>query len=176
MIRLAASAMLAVASPLTAEVKSVGDAGFAVEKVVTVKASPAQVYAALVKPSMWWNPAHTWSGDAKNLTLDLRAGGCFCEKITKVRGEAEHAHVVFMVPGKMLRLSGALGPLQGEAVTGTLTWVLKGDGSGTIITQSYVVGGYVRQGAKALAVPVDAVLSEQLTRLAAYIDSRAMHP
>lgn len=163
--------LLVCASPLSAEVKSVADGGFAVEKTAAVKASPAQVFAALTKPSLWWSSAHTWSGDAKNLTLDLRAGGCFCEKLPKVRGAVEHAHVVYFVPDKMLRLSGALGPLQSEAVTGTLTWALKANGNMTEITQSYVVGGYLRPGSRALAAPVDGVLSEQLAHLVGYIDS-----
>ena len=168
--------LLALASPLAAEVRSTSDIGFAVEKTVTVQALPAQVFAALTKPSLWWNSAHSWSGDARNLTLDLRAGGCFCERLPRVRGEVEHARVVHLVPDQMLRLSGALGPLQGEAVTGTLTWTLKRDGDKTVITQSYVVGGYLRQGAKTLSAPVDGVLSEQLTRLAAYIDSHKTRP
>jgi uncharacterized protein YndB with AHSA1/START domain len=147
--------LLALATPLAAEVRSTSDIGFAVEKTVTVQALPAQVFAALTKPSLWWNSAHSWSGDARNLTLDLRAGGCFCERLPKVRGEVEHARVVHLVP---------------------LTWTLKRDGDKTVITQSYVVGGYLRQGAKTLSAPVDGVLSEQLTRLAAYIDSRKTRP
>lgn len=168
--------LLVVASPASAEVKSVSDIGFVVEKTVMVTASTTQVFAVLTKPSLWWSSAHSWSGDAKNLSLDPRAGGCFCESLRKVRGEVEHARVVHIVPDKMLRLSGALGPLQGEAVTGTLTWTLKPNGAQTEITQSYVVGGYLRPGAKTLAAPVDAVLSEQLTRLATHIDTHKTMP
>lgn len=163
--------LLACAAPLSAEVKSVSDIGFAIERTATVDASPERVFAALGKPALWWSSAHSWSGDAQNLSLAMRAGGCFCEALPKVRGEVEHARVVHLVPGKMLRLSGALGPLQGEAVAGTLTFTLKPDGSKTVITMSYVVGGYLRQGARNLAAPVDGVLGEQLTRLSAYIDT-----
>lgn len=168
--------LLAVAAPLSAEVKSVGDAGFAVERTVTVDASPERAFAALVQPAMWWSSAHTWSGDAKNLSLDLRAGGCFCEVLPKVRGGVEHARVVYFAPGKMLRLSGALGPLQGEAAAGTLTFTIKPDGGKSVITLSYVVGGYLRQGPRNLAAPVDGVLGEQLTRLAAHIDGKKAAP
>lgn len=175
-MRYLACGLLVLASPLAAEVRSVTDIGFSVEKTVAVQATPAQVFAALSKPSLWWSSAHTWSGDAKNLTLDPRVGGCFCERMPKVRGEVEHARIVHLVPGQMLRLHGALGPLQGEAVTGTLTWTLKRDGDKTMITQSYVVGGYLRQGTKALSAPVDAVLSEQLAHLAAYADNHGARP
>jgi uncharacterized protein YndB with AHSA1/START domain len=164
--------LLIAASPASAEVKSASDVGFAVERTVVVDASPERAFAALVQPSLWWSSAHTWSGDAKNLSLDLRAGGCFCEALPKVRGGVEHARVVYFASGAMLRLSGALGPLQGEAATGTLTFMLKPDGSKTAITLSYVVGGYLRPGPRNLAAPVDGVLGEQLTRLAAHIDGR----
>lgn len=164
--------LLAAATPLSAEVKSVGDGGFAVERTVIVNAPPERAFAVLARPSLWWSSAHTWSGDAKNLSLDLRAGGCFCEALPKERGGVEHARVVYVVPGKMLRLSGALGPLQGEAATGTLTFTLKPDGAKTAMTLSYVVGGYLRPGPRNLAAPVDGVLGEQLTRLAAVIGER----
>ena len=171
-MRYVALGLLIAASPVSAEVKSVSDVGFAVERTVTVDASPERAFAALVQPSLWWSSAHTWSGDAKNLSLDLRAGGCFCEAMPKARGGVEHARVVYFAPGRMLRLSGALGPLQGEAAIGTLTFTMKPEGSMTAITLSYVVGGNLRQGPRNLAAPVDGVLGEQLTRLAVYIDER----
>ena len=50
--------------------------------------------------------------DAKNLSIDARPGGCFCEKLPN-GGGVEHARVVYVAPREVLRLSGALGPLQG---------------------------------------------------------------
>jgi hypothetical protein len=70
--------------------------------------------------------------------------------------------VIYARPGQQLRIAGALGPLQGEAVVGTLTWSLKAAGGGTEITQRYVVGGYVAGGADKYAGPVDQVLAQQL--------------
>jgi hypothetical protein len=71
------------------------------------------------------------------------------------------------MPPKLLRMSGALGPLQGEALVGTLTVVLKPlpDG-GTHLTWSYVVGGYMRMKVDEIAPVVDEVLVEQFNRLA----------
>jgi hypothetical protein len=74
--------------------------------------------------------------------------------------------VVQARPGKLLRLQGGLGPLQGEAVIGTLTFSLKAVPGGTEITQNYIVGGFIRHGADKLAGPVDQVLAEQLSGLA----------
>jgi hypothetical protein len=52
-----------------------------------------------------------------------------------------------------------------EGVDGTLSWMLKPADGGTSVTQSYVVGGYVRSGMEPWAPKVDHVLDEQLQRL-----------
>ncbi len=102
----------------------------------------------------------------------LRAGGCFCETIPADGGTVEHARVVYAQPGKQLRVQGSLGPLQAEGVSGTLTWTLKAVPGGTEVTQNYVVGGYIRGGAKSFAAPVDQVLGEQLNGLKASLEKR----
>lgn len=167
---LLAAALLLLATPAHAEVKSATDAGFEVSRTLTINATPAQVYRALGAPSRWWSKAHTYSGDARNLSMLLRAGGCFCEKIPAGGGTVEHARVVYAQPGKLLRVQGSFGPLQSEGVTGTLTWALKAVPGGTEVTQNYVVGGYIRSGARGFAAPVDQVLGEQLSGLKAYLE------
>ena len=77
----------------------------------------------------------------------------------------EHGRVVYAQPGKALRLHAALGPLQQEGVSGALTWALKPAAGGTEVTQTYVVGGFVRAGADKLAPIVDRVMAEQLKGL-----------
>ena len=65
-------------------------------------------------------------------------------------------------------MTGALGPLQAEAVTGTLTLKLDAAGdAATRLSLSYVVGGHMRQGGEALAPLVDKVLATQVARLKA---------
>jgi uncharacterized protein YndB with AHSA1/START domain len=155
---------VAVASPVAAEVKSAAPAGFAVESRVVVAAAPAETYAQIVRIDQWWDAAHSYSGKAANLTLDARAGGCFCERLAD-GGGVEHMRVVSARPGVELRLQGGLGPLQAEAVTGSLSWSLKPAGGGTEIVQRYVVGGYVEGGADRIAPAVDQVLAGQLLRL-----------
>jgi uncharacterized protein YndB with AHSA1/START domain len=152
------------ATPAVAEVKSATPAGFEVQAKATVPVSPAQAYAALGRIGDWWNSEHTYSGKATNLRLDARAGGCFCETVPNGNGTIEHMRVIYAQPGQTLRLQGALGPLQGEAAVGTLTWALKPVPGGTEVTQSYVVGGYVRSGADKMAPLVDRVLAEQMAR------------
>jgi uncharacterized protein YndB with AHSA1/START domain len=169
---LSAFALLAAAaaSPAMAEVKSATPAGFAVEAKVVVPASPAQAYAALARIGAWWDSAHTYSGDAANMTLDPKVGGCFCETIPKGKGAIEHGRIIYAHPGELLRLQGGLGPLQAEAALGVLTWTLKPVQGGTEITQTYVVGGYMRSGGETLAPLVDQVLARQLDRLRAYLE------
>ena len=71
-----------------------------------------------------------FSKSAANLTLDAKAGGCWCETLPD-GGSVEHLVVVFADPGKTLVMRGALGPLQGLGVEGALSIVLKPAGDGT---------------------------------------------
>ena len=162
-----------LAGSAEAEVKSVAPNGFEVVDTVTVQAPPEQIYAALGKIGQWWSSAHTFSRDAANLSLDLKAGGCFCERL-KNGGSVQHLLVVYAAPGEGLRLRGALGPLQMEGVDGTLAWTLKPSEGGTIVTQSYVVGGYIRSGMDNWAPKVDAVLHEQLDRVKRFVEAKPL--
>lgn len=153
------------ASPAYADVKTVSPTHFEVESRAVVTAPPEQVYATLGQVQTWWSSDHTYSGDARNLSLDLKAGGCFCERIPKGSGTIEHLRIVYAQPGQLLRGQGGLGPLQAEAVAGTLTWALKPASGGTEITQTYIVAGHVRMGMEKLAPLVDRVMAEQLSGL-----------
>ncbi len=174
MNRIAISFVVAIAAafPAAAEVKSSTPAGFEVEAKATVPVSPAQAYAALGRIGDWWSSQHSYSGKASNMRLDPRAGGCFCENLPDSDGTIEHMRVIYAQPAQILRLQGALGPLQAEAAMGTLTWALKAVPGGTEVTQSYVVGGYVRSGAEQMAPLVDMVLAEQMARYQSHLSDR----
>ncbi len=162
-----AASFLLLAGPAAGEVRDSSPAHFHVEQSALIPLPPAAAYALLLQPSRWWNSAHTYSGDARNLSLDPAGRGCFCERLPD-GGSVEHMRVIYAQPGKLLRLSGGLGPLQAAAVAGTLTWTLKPEGQGTRVTQTYLVAGHILGGgADKLASPVDRVLAEQLGRLAA---------
>jgi uncharacterized protein YndB with AHSA1/START domain len=164
--------VVAVGGPVAAEVKSVTPNGFEVVSTATISAPPDRVYAALGEVGRWWSPSHTFSRDAANLSMELRAGGCFCERL-KDGGTVQHLQVVYAAPGEGLRLRGALGPLQTEGVDGTLSWTLKRAEGGTNVTQSYVVGGYTRSGMEQWAPRVDRVLDEQLQRLKSFAEGKS---
>lgn len=163
-----AIAATGIAAVSAAAVQEVGEHAFRIESVVLVEGRPEAVYGALVRLPAWWDPAHTWSGKAKNLSLEARAGGCFCEKLPD-GGSVQHARVVFAQPGKLLRLEGAFGPLQEMAVQGVLTFALAPDGPVTRVTMTYRVAGQLTLRAEKLAPLVDQVLSSQLERFRASV-------
>jgi uncharacterized protein YndB with AHSA1/START domain len=171
-MRLLVIALSLVAAPASAKVVSASPQGFALSETATVAASPADVYRTLVDIASWWDGAHSYSGDAANITIDARPGGCWCEKVSD--GAIEHMRIVYAQPGAVLRAQGGLGPLQGEGVAGSLTYSIKpAAGGGSELTQTYVVGGYIRQGAEKLAPAVDGVMGQGFGRLVAKLTSGA---
>lgn len=153
-----------------AEVTSSSESGFVVSGSADLPTvTRAQAWAELIRPQDWWSGAHSWSGDAANMSLQPTAGGCFCEVLPgDPPGSVEHIRVVHARPDATLVMRGSLGPLQGEALTGVLTVTLEplGEG-GTKLSWTYVVGGYARFALPDLAGPVDGVIAEQMNRLAA---------
>jgi uncharacterized protein YndB with AHSA1/START domain len=169
----AAAGMLiatALSCPAHAAVNDAAANGFSVSETVHLAASPAKVYEALIAPQNWWSSAHTFSGNAADLSLDARAGGCWCEKLPD-GGSVAHLIVVYADPDRALRLRGALGPLQGLGVEGAMTITLTPEGDGTGLVLTYNIGGYVKGGLAALAQPVDAVLGEQVARLKSFVET-----
>lgn len=170
--RVAAVLMLA-GQPVAggAEVVHADGAGFSIRLEVPIMAPPASVYETLTaQVGEWWHPAHTFSGDSANLSLEARARGCFCETLAE-GGSVRHLEVVFAAPGKLLRLEGGLGPLQGLAATGSMSWQLQASEVGTRVELTYHVVGYLPDGMDPWAKPVESVLAEQLTRLKNLIET-----
>lgn len=165
---------VALSGPAHAEIVSQADNGFALAHTVSVEAEPDAVWAALIDPASWWNPAHSWSGDGANFSLDPIAGGCFCETWEKDEGRqhsVEHLRVAAIIPGNQLTLRGALGPLQTFGVDGALTFLIVGQGDGTSdVMVTYNVGGYL-DGMEQWAGPVDGVIAEQTERLARLLNT-----
>jgi uncharacterized protein YndB with AHSA1/START domain len=145
--------------------------GFLVKLEASISAPKPKVYDALVgQISSWWNPEHTYSHDAKNLSIDPRPGGCFCEKLPN-GGGVEHLRVVYVAPGEVLRLSGGLGPLQSSGLAGSLTWKLTGGADNSRVELSYSVGGFIHGGFDKIAPAVESMLTEQLSRLKLFVET-----
>jgi hypothetical protein len=178
------AAGLAFSAPASAEVVASSDAGFVVRLAVEVTAKPDDAWKELVNPADWWLKEHTFSGDSANLYIDSQATGCFCEKLPAPKdapagrrpGSVEHMRIIHVDPGKVLRMTGGLGPLQSEALTGTLTILLKPVNGKTRILWEYVVGGYMRYKTDQIAPAVDKVLGEQLVSLASKLGPVAQAP
>lgn len=128
---------LLLATPASAEIVAGSDTGFTSRHTMTVAAPPAKVWELLLRPGSWWEGSHTYSGSAANLSLDARAGGCWCEKTA--RGGVEHMRVVYVAANDTLRMTGGLGPLQAMPVAGVMTITLKPAGAGTALAIDYVV-------------------------------------
>jgi uncharacterized protein YndB with AHSA1/START domain len=161
---LATTLFLGVAVPGNATVTDVATNGFTLKIEAHVAAAPDKVFAALIKPERWWASDHTFSGKAENLHLDAKVGGCWCETLPN-GGSTMHMTVVFVSPGKTLRLRGPLGPFQGLGVDGALTFSLKPGGDGTDLTAVYALGGYNKDGFEKLSQAADGVLTTQVERL-----------
>ena len=161
--------------PAFAEVKSTSDTGFNIVHIASVDAAPGEIWKRLLAPRDYWNKAHSWSGSSDGFYIDAQANGCFCELFQekgadgklKTVGSVEHMRVIFAQPGKVLRMQGALGPLQSEAVIGTLTVAIEPskDAKTTKVSFSYVVGGYMRYKVSEIAPAVDKVLGEQFKNM-----------
>ena len=169
LIAAAAIALLA-AAPARAEVKQSWAAGYRLENGATIDAPPEKVWAALGQVGKWWNGAHSYSGDAANMTMPLQAGGCFCEALPK-GGTVKHGEVVMVMTGQTLRISAPLGPLQGEGVAAALTFTLKATADGkTEVVETFNVGG-ARPEIVGYAAGIDGVVGEQLGRLKAFVET-----
>src|SRR3954464_7238148 len=130
----------------SAEVADSSTNGFTVKTSVTIQSSPDEVYRRLVHNiGDWWNPQHTLSGEAHNLTIDEKPMGCFCETLPG-QGGVRHMEVLRFVQGKILVLSGGIGPLQPFAAAATMTIQLYPGETGTTVEVTYAVAGYLTQG------------------------------
>ena len=164
-----AMALLSAASlPARAEVVSMSGGGFALRQMVTSTLSPEVAWRRFVDIANWWNGDHTYSGKAAALSIDLCAGGCWCETLSD-GGGVRHMTVGYLQPGKMISFEGGLGPLRDMGASGALSVSFKAlpEGGGTTVTMTYNVVGYSADGFAALAPLVDQVLAEQFTRFAA---------
>ena len=166
--------LLLIAQPAQAEVVATSGNGFVVRVIAEVTAKPADAWKTMTSPAQWWSSQHTFSGDAANLTLDPVPGGCFCETLpppegapaTQKPGGVQHMRVVYIEPPRAMRLVGALGPLQSEALAATMTMTIKPTDKGSRILFEYVAGGYMRYKVEEIAPAVDRMLSGQIANLA----------
>lgn len=163
---LAAAVVLALsAAPAAAEVVARSADSFTLRYAVPLETSAGDVVLALEGIAGWWDGAHTYSGDARNLSLSLDPGGCFCEALPG-GGAFGHGRVVSL-DDDHLALDAPLGPLKGRASKANLVFSWPDAGRGTMVTMTFVVEG---PGLGAMADPVHDVMALQFERLIRYVE------
>ena len=156
--------------PTRADTSQVTASGFTVTYAMELASEPDRVWQAFTQLPRWWNSAHTWSGQASNMSLDAQAGGCGCERWGN-GASAMHGQVLLVQPGSALRLQAWLGPLQALPVSAVLTFgTAKRDGA-TRLRVTYRVAGLPEDALDKLAPAVDGVIGEQVKRLKAFIET-----
>jgi len=147
-----------------AEVIHKSATGFSIEIKVESDQNVETVYQQFLNVSDWWDEEHSMFGSADNFYLEPKAGGCFCE----IDGDRQVQHMVvsYVEPNKEVRMLGGLGPLQMMAANGAMSWKFEAlENNKTLITHSYTVTGYYKEGLDILAPFVDAVQTGQVKRL-----------
>lgn len=161
--------LMAASGAAHAAVVDATASGFTLENTIHVPTDTETAWRALVDDvGRWWPRDHTWWGEESMLSIDARAGGCFCER--NGAQQAQHMQVAFVDPGKILRMTGGLGPLQGMGLHGALEFRLApAEGGGTTITLFYRAGGYTPDDLAQFAPSVDQVQAQQLGALGDYL-------
>lgn len=171
---LAACLALLAPIPAAAAVSAASPSGFLVTIEAPAKAPARNVFAAIQQVGRWWDPQHTYSGNAGALSLEMRAGGCFCERWDT--NSVEHARVLWVARDKTLRLEGSLGPLQELAVNGILQFSLEARGDDTALRLTYRVRGPAEAALDKQAAAVERVLAEQVRRLVRFVETGSPVP
>jgi len=165
-----AFAALSAAGPAQAEVAASSPGGFLIQAEAEVATTPDQAWRALGQIDRWWNSEHTYSGDSRRMEVDLRAGGCWCERWGNGQS-VEHGRVLLIMERegvRTLRFDAPLGPLQDLAVNGVLTFTVAPHPNGAKITVTYRVAGDPALSLDRMAPLVDMVIVEQFGRLSRY--------
>ncbi len=164
--------MLLLAALAQAETSNVSPTGFTSTLREEVKATPDDVWKAVLQLPRWWSDAHTYSGKASNMTLEPVAGGCWCERWGE-GNSVQHGQVMLVQPGRVIRLNASLGPLQELAVNGVLTIVASAQDGKTFLRMTYRVAGNADAGLEKLAPVVDQVIGVQYRRLKSLVETGA---
>lgn len=150
-------------APALAEVLSSSATHFSLRHSATSTLSASELWDRLIDPASWWHPDHTYSGDSKNLTLELKAGGLWQESWEE--NAVAHGEVLFVEKGKTLRMNAPFGPLQslGAYCIWTISIAPVEDGSTVTFTETAV--GPPTAMLNEVAAAVDFVKNEAIQRL-----------
>lgn len=158
---LASALVLIAATPAVAQVVERSPDHFVIRYEIALEAGPEDFADAVQNIGVWWNPDHTYSGDAANLSIALDPGACLCEALAD-GSVFEHGAVAEYDPETGVLIDAPLGPLHGRAERSDLSigW------AGNTLVMSFVVRG---PGLGAFADPVEAVMRDQFGRMTHFI-------
>lgn len=159
-----ATISLLAAAPAGAIIVGAQANGFELKHSADLPLPPARALAAFADFGAWWSKTHSYSGEAGRMTLDLRAGGCLCERLDG-GGGVEHMRVAYYQPGERIVLTGGLGPLLYEATSAVMDVRVTKIPTGSRLDLNYRAAGFARGNGTQMAAGVDAVLREQVERL-----------
>ena len=166
-IRTLLPALLFLTNPAYAELVKTADDGFIVKHSVNIASDKAAVFTTMTgKVGEWWNPDHSFSGDAGNMLIDAE---CFCERWGD--NLVRHLNTEIWIEDSKVVMEGGLGPLKELGLAGTMIWSLaSNEDADTTVTWKYHVYGFSETSVPELAVAVDGVLKEQIDRLASHLN------
>ena len=154
------------ALPVHAELIAASDTHYRLSHSATTALSPDALWDRLIHPEQWWNPDHSYSGKAQNLSLDPQAGGLWREDWDG--GSVAHGTVVQVIDGKLLRLEAPFGPLQGVGAYVIWTIQIEAADSGSRVTFTEVASAPPGSALQKLAPAVDQVKAEAMERFASH--------
>ena len=163
----------AIATPASAVVVGASSHGFELRHTLDLPIPPAHALAAFGQVGSWWEKGHTYSGNAARLSLELRPGGCWCERLVG-GGGVEHMRIAMYRPGQQIVLTGGLGPLLFEGTSGVMDVRATKTKTGSQLVINYRVAGFARANGTEMAVAVDGVLRTQTERLRAFASKSAV--
>lgn len=161
--------MICLHNIATAQVVESSANGFLIQTSHELELNAERAYSAFVDGfSDWYDASHSYSGKAENLSLDLEKH-CMLERLSD-GGFVRHMEIVFHQPGKLLRMTGGLGPLQGMGVSGAMTFTFSESAGKSKIEMAYSVSGADHLKLDKIAAPVNQVLNIQLGRFQKYCE------
>ena len=162
---LSISLIAVAAGAARAEVVASSEQHFVLRHEAVSARSVDEMWARLIHPEIWWHPDHTYSGDAKNLSLDARAGGLWKEEWPG--GSVAHGRVLTVENGKLLRMDAPFGPLQQLGAYTVWTIALSAVEEGTRVVFDEVSTAPSSANMAETAKAVDFVKAEAMRRLVA---------
>ena len=163
-----------IAAEAEAAVVDAASDHFSIAVSFETQATPEAAFSALTDISLWWSPDQTSSGHAINMSLDTTPGGCLCEAWPE--GLTKHAEVVQVRFGAMVRLVGAMGPLQEMGVSEVQDLTVEPSSAGARVRWTASVKGVPSDRLQMIAPVIDAMIAEQMARLQSYLATGSPEP